>query len=51
MRRWDLLLAVAVLLVVVAAVGVDWRLGVLVAGLALGGAWYWLGDVPDDREP
>lgn len=48
MRRWDLLLGLAVLLLVVAAAGVDWRLGLLVAGLALGGAWYWLEDVPDD---
>lgn len=50
MRRWDLLLVVAAACVVVAAFGVDWRLGAFVAGLALGGAWYWLEDVPNDRE-
>lgn len=43
MRRWDLLLAAAVVLAVVAAVGVDWRLGCAVAAVALGAVWYWLG--------
>jgi hypothetical protein len=49
-RRWDLLLAVGVLLLVVAAGAVDWRLGAAVAGVASVAAWYWLGDAPDGEE-
>ena len=48
MRRWDLLLVAAICLVTVAAVGVDWRLGTCLLGLALGGVWYWLGDAGED---
>lgn len=44
MRRWDLLLLVAIVLAVVAAAGLDWRLGCAVAAVCVGGVWYWLGD-------
>lgn len=47
MRRWDILLAVALVLAVVAAGGVDWRLGCAVAAAALGAVWYWLGDTEE----
>ncbi len=48
MRRWDLILLASVLLAVVAAAGVDWRLGSLAASVALGAVWYWLGE-PDTK--
>lgn len=50
MRRWDLLLVVALVLVVVAAAAVDWRLGCTVAAAAIFGVWYWFEDVPTDGE-
>ena len=48
MRRWDLVLVAAFVLLAVAAFGVDWRLGLAVAALALGCVWYWLEDVPEE---
>lgn len=44
LRRWDLLLIVALALVAIGSYGVDWRLGLVVAGLELGNVWYWLSD-------
>lgn len=44
MRRWDLFLLVGVVLLVVAAGALDWRLGCAVAGSALVAVWYWLGN-------
>ena len=47
MRRWDLLLATAIVLGTVAAGGVDWRLGAAVLALALAAVWYWLGEAEE----
>lgn len=47
MRRWDLLLALAAVLAVVAAGGVDWRLGCAVAAFTVGAVWYWLGETEE----
>lgn len=44
MRRWDLTLVVALVLVTIGAAGLDWRLGAVVAGVSLGGVWFWLGE-------
>lgn len=44
MKRWDLLLVVAVALVTVAVGSVDWRAGAGVLGVALAAVWYWLGE-------
>lgn len=49
-KRWDLILLAGVLLLVIAAGAVDWRLGAAVAGSAACGVWYWLGDAPDGEE-
>lgn len=48
MKRWDLLLVVAVLCLTVAAGAVDWRLGLGFLGAALAGIWYWLAEEADD---
>lgn len=47
MRRWDLLLVAAVVLVTVAAGAVDWRLGAVVLASALAAVWYWLGEAEE----
>jgi hypothetical protein len=47
-KRWDLLLLLAGLLVVVGCAGFDWRVGLIVAGVALGGAWYWLAETDEE---
>lgn len=44
MKRWDLLLLVAGVLVTVAATGVDWRVGCTAAAGVLVAVWYWLGE-------
>lgn len=44
MKRWDVLVLVAGVLVTVAAAGVDWRLGCAVASGVLVAVWYWLGE-------
>jgi hypothetical protein len=49
MRRWDLLLVVGLVCAVVAAGGVDWRLGAAVLAVALVLVWYWLREVDDDE--
>lgn len=48
MRRWDLLLVAAVLCATVSAGAVDWRLGLGVLALSLGGIWYWLAEENDE---
>ena len=50
MKPWDLLLATAVVLVVIAAGAVDWRLGAAVAGVALGNVWFWFEEDADAED-
>ena len=50
MKRWDLILLLGVLLGVVAAGAVDWRLGCAVAGAALASIWYWLEEDADAED-
>lgn len=47
MKRWDLLLVVGVVLLVVGVGAFDWRFGSITAGLALAAAWYWLAETEE----
>lgn len=47
MERWDWLLLVALSCPVLAAFGVDWRLGLVVAGVAVAVVWHLLEPVEE----